>query len=59
MAIESALALLTAYRKSKEALVMLYAIGLQESRFKHQRQINVPALGFERLSVVAKQPAML
>ena len=45
-AIEPALALLPARMKSKEALVMLYAIGLQESRFAHRRQIRGPARGF-------------
>lgn len=31
---------------SPEARVMLYAIGLQESRFKHRRQVGGPARGF-------------
>ncbi len=46
MAIEPALALLPARMKIKEASVMLYAIGLQESRFTHRRQIKGPARGF-------------
>lgn len=46
-AIEPALALLPARMKSKEALVMLYAIGLQESQFKYRRQMGSgPAQGF-------------
>lgn len=45
-AIEPALAILPARMKSKEALVMLYAIGLQESRFTYRRQIKGPARGF-------------
>lgn len=31
---------------SPEARVMLYAIGLQESRFQHRRQVGGPARGF-------------
>ena len=31
---------------SREAAVMLLAIGLQESRFEHRRQIGGPAMGF-------------
>lgn len=46
-AIVPALALLPARMNSKEALVMLYAIGLQESKFAHRRQMgNGPARGF-------------
>ncbi len=46
-AIVPALALLPARMNSKEALVMLYAIGLQESKFEHRRQMgNGPARGF-------------
>lgn len=39
---------------SREATVLLLAIGLQESRFEHRRQINGPACGywqFERAGV--------
>lgn len=46
-AIVPALALLPARMTSKEALVMLFAIGLQESGFLHRRQMgNGPARGF-------------
>ena len=45
-AIAPALALLPANRDTREARVMLLAIGLQESRFVHRRQINGPAVGF-------------
>lgn len=45
-AIEPALALLPARMNSPQALVMLLAIGLQESRFRHRRQIGGPARGF-------------
>lgn len=45
-AITPALALLPARMSSIEAEVMLLAIGLQESRFKHRRQIGGPARGF-------------
>ena len=45
-AIEPALALLPARMKSKKAVVMMLAIGLQESRFIHRRQIKGPARGF-------------
>lgn len=45
-AIEPALALLPARMKSKKAAVMMLAIGLQESRFMHRRQIKGPARGF-------------
>lgn len=38
-AIDEALALLPAGMDSKEARLMLLAIGLQESRFKHRRQL--------------------
>ncbi|MDM1697082.1 hypothetical protein HX099_10495 [Thiopseudomonas alkaliphila] len=44
-AIEPALALLPARMKSKKAVVMMLAIGLQESRFIHRRQIKGPARG--------------
>ena len=46
-----ALAMLPAQMTSPEADVMLLAIGLQESRFRHRRQIRGPARGlwqFER-----------
>ncbi|AZS80662.1 hypothetical protein ELS24_20745 [Achromobacter spanius] len=46
IAIAPALALLPADRDTREARVMLLAIGLQESRFVHRRQINGPAVGF-------------
>ncbi|MCZ2099181.1 MAG: hypothetical protein LC121_23565 [Anaerolineae bacterium] len=45
-AIEPAYALLPAAMRSKEATLMLLAIGLQESRFEHRRQIGGPARGF-------------
>lgn len=44
--IEPGLALLPARMDSPEARVMLFAIGLQESRFQHTRQINGPARGY-------------
>lgn len=44
--IEPALALLPAKMDTPAARVMLLAIGLQESRFIHRRQINGPARGF-------------
>ena len=50
-AIKPALALLPERMNSKEALVMLIAIGLQESRLIHRRQVGGPAKGllqFER-----------
>ena len=40
-----ALAMLLARMTSPEAEVMLLAIGLQESRFRHRRQIRGPARG--------------
>lgn len=45
-AITPALALLPARMSSPQVEVMLLAIGLQESRFKHRRQIGGPARGF-------------
>ncbi|MGZ0105217.1 hypothetical protein [Achromobacter sp. KK8] len=45
-AITPALALLPARMDTPEARVMLLAIGLQESRFVHRRQIGGPARGF-------------
>lgn len=44
--IEPALALLPAKMDTPAARVMLLAIGLQESRFLHRRQIGGPARGF-------------
>ncbi len=45
-AIKPALAMLHARMRSREAVVMLLAIGLQESLFKHRRQMgNGPARG--------------
>lgn len=55
-AIEPALLLLPARMESAEAVVMLLAIGLQESRLTHRRQIGGPARGlwqFERGGGVA------
>lgn len=40
------LAILPPRMNSSKAIVMMLAIGLQESRFKHRRQINGPARGF-------------
>lgn len=45
-AIEPALLLLPAIMTSPQAEVMLLAIGLQESRFIHRRQIGGPARSF-------------
>lgn len=45
-AIDPALALLPARMDTPAARVMLLAIGLQESRFEHRRQIGGPARGF-------------
>ncbi len=45
-AINPALALLPAAMYTPAARVMLLAIGLQESRFVHRRQIGGPARGF-------------
>ena len=46
-AIKPALAMLPARMRSREAVVMLLAIGLQESLFKYRRQMaNGPARGF-------------
>ncbi len=44
--IADGLAILPPSMSTKKALVMMLAIGLQESRFKHRRQINGPARGF-------------
>lgn len=45
-AIAPALALLPARMNSAAAEVQMLAMGLQESRFKHRRQIGGPARGF-------------
>ncbi|MFY3311557.1 hypothetical protein [Achromobacter ruhlandii] len=45
-AITPALALLPAAMDTPASRVMLLAIGLQESRFEHRRQIGGPARGF-------------
>ncbi len=45
-AIRPAYALLPAGMRSREATVLLLAIGLQESAFKYRRQIKGPARGF-------------
>lgn len=45
-AIAPALALLPARMNSAAAVVQMLAIGLQESRFQHRRQIGGPARGF-------------
>ncbi|PNG11857.1 hypothetical protein [Stutzerimonas stutzeri] len=45
-AIAPALALLPARMNSEQAVVQMLAIGLQESRFEHRRQIGGPAVGF-------------
>ena len=56
LAIEPAYALLPARMESEAATVLLLAIGLQESRFEHRKQIGGPARGifqFERGGGVA------
>jgi len=45
-AIKPAFALLPARMRSREAVAMMLVIGLQESAFKHRRQIKGPARGF-------------
>lgn len=45
-AIDGAMRLLPRQMGSGEARVMLFAIGLQESRFKHRVQIRGPARGY-------------
>lgn len=45
-AIVPALALLLARMNSPQAEIMILAIGLQESRFTHRRQVRGPARGF-------------
>jgi hypothetical protein len=45
-ALREAFRLLPSKMNSEAARVMLYAIGLQESRFEHRRQIGGPARGF-------------
>ena len=42
----AAFSLLPPHMDTPEAQAMLIAIGLQESRFKHRRQVNGPARGF-------------
>lgn len=44
--VPAAAALMPRVKFTREALVMLLAIGLQESRFVHRRQIRGPARGF-------------
>ena len=44
--IASGLALLPAKMSGSKAEIMLLAIGLQESRFEHRKQIGGPAVGF-------------
>jgi hypothetical protein len=44
--IPAAYALLPAPMASREATAMLLAIGLQESKFKHRKQVGGPARGF-------------
>lgn len=44
--ISPGLSLLPEPMRTREAKAMLLAIGLQESRFQHRRQINGPAHGF-------------
>lgn len=46
MSIRPACALLGEWFGSKEAIAMLVAIGLQESRFTHRAQIGGPARGY-------------
>ena len=45
-AVGQALALLPSAMDTPQAHCMLLAIGLQESRFVHRRQIGGPACGF-------------
>lgn len=45
-AIAEGLKLLPASMNTRKARVLMYAIALQESRFKHRRQIGGPARGF-------------
>ena len=45
-AIKPALVMLPARMRSREAVVMLLAIALQESAFTHRRQVGGPARGF-------------
>lgn len=51
-AVEPALHLLPAKMDSAAARAMLIAIGLQESRLIHRRQINGPARGFLQFEVM-------
>ena len=45
-AIKTALVLLPESMNTKEAVTLMVAIGLQESRFKHRKQIGGPARGY-------------
>ena len=45
-AMDAALSLLPAKMDTPDARIQLFAIGLQESRFEHRRQIGGPARGF-------------
>lgn len=58
LAIEPAYFLLPGDMASNEATVMLLAIGLQESRFKHRRQINGPARGFWQFEIAGVRGVM-
>ncbi len=50
--IPAALALLPARMDTPEARAMLLAIGLQESRFQHRRQVGGPARGFWQFEAI-------
>lgn len=50
--IPAALALLPPKMDSREARAMMIAVGLQESRFEHRRQIGGPAKSFWQFEVV-------
>ncbi|WP_369952261.1 hypothetical protein [Ralstonia syzygii] len=54
-AINPALAILPSAMDTKEARVMLLAIGLQESRFQYRRQVGGPARGFWQFEEGTKQ----
>ena len=56
-AVRPALALLPAAMNTPQARCMLLAIGLQESRFVHRRQIGGPARGFGSLNEARVQAA--
>lgn len=51
-AIVPALSLLPPMMSSREAVAMLLAIGMQESRFIHRRQMNGPARGYWQFEVM-------